>query len=247
MISQHLSDPEQYLEESQQSSRFWTTWLPIAAFFAIPICAWVAPDFFKQWFAKEDTGILEFLHFFLPLLTALIGLRLCFSPLVRKDTFLVLWCAAMFVGGIYLSGEEASWGQHYFGWATPEGWSEINDQQETNFHNTSNLLDQLPRAILVAGIMLTGIIYPWLLINRPGLLPKRFNFTYPPLALVPLALVTAACWGYRGLRKTDVFKEFLVYRPGEFQELFIVWFLFYYALFLLWREQRERREQQTEA
>ena len=241
MIAQHLSDPQQYRQESAGSSRLWNLWLPVLVFIAIPFLAWKTPDFFANWFAREDTGILEFLHFFLPLLTALIGLRLCFSPLIRQDKFLLLWCAAMFVGGIFLSGEEASWGQHYLGWATPEGWSELNDQQETNLHNVSHLLDQLPRGVLVAGIMITGLIYPWILLNRPGLLPKRFNFTYPPLALVPLALVTAACWGYRGLKKTDMFDAYLIYRPGEFQELFIVWYLFYYALFLLWRERHERQ------
>ncbi len=190
--------------------------------------------------ASERYGLLEFLHFFLPLITALIGLRLAFSKQVRADSFALFWCIALFVGGIYLAGEEASWGQHYIGWATPEAWIQANDQQETNLHNTSNLLDQLPRGILVAGIVVTGIIYPWLLLNRPGLLPKRFNFTYPPLALLPLATLTAACWIYRALNKGTELKAYLVYRPGEFQELFIVWFLCYYAFFLLWREKRRR-------
>ena len=32
-------------------------------------------------------------------------------------------------------GEEISWGQRIFGWNTPEGFSEINAQEETNLHN----------------------------------------------------------------------------------------------------------------
>ncbi|MEP1207062.1 MAG: hypothetical protein ABJM29_09855 [Rhizobiaceae bacterium] len=242
MNCEFISDPEQYRAESQASSRIWTLWLPIAAFIFIPILAWYDRDFFFTWFDNETHGLLEFLHFLLPLITALIGLRLAFSKLVRSDPFIMLWCIAMFLGGVYLAGEEASWGQHYFGWTTPDAWLDANDQQETNLHNISNVLDQLPRGILVGGIVVTGLIYPWLLLNRPGFLPARFNFTYPPLALVPLALVTSACWIYRGLRKGTELSTFLVYRPGEFQELFIVWFLCYYALFLLWRERRCRSQ-----
>lgn len=235
-----ISDPDSYRAESRESSRLWTLWLPVAAFFFIPFLAWYAPKFFSTWFDNEAHGLLEFLHFLLPLITALIGLRLVFSPHIRSDPLIFFWCIAMVLGGIYLAGEEASWGQHYVGWATPETWVNVNDQQETNLHNTSNLLDQLPRGFLVAGIVLTGIVYPWLLLKRPGLLPSRFNFTYPPLALFPLATLITACWIYRALNKGTELKSYLVYRPGEFQELFIVWFLCYYAFFLLWREKRCR-------
>ena len=183
----------------------------------------------------------KFIHFFFPLLTALIGLRLMFTPLVRSDWFLMMWCSLIFLGGIYLAGEEASWGQHYLEWATPENWRTVNDQQETNLHNVSNLLDQLPRAILLVGIFVTCIIYPWILIKKPNLLPRRFDFTYPPLALQPLAWLIFAASLYRLIRKTNLFNEFLNYRPGEFQELFIVWLLLYYALFLYWRERSLHR------
>lgn len=33
------------------------------------------------------------------------------------------------------AGEELSWGQWLFQWQTPEGWSAINKQHETNLHN----------------------------------------------------------------------------------------------------------------
>ena len=32
-------------------------------------------------------------------------------------------------------GEEASWGQHWFGFSTPEGLKKLNAQEETNLHN----------------------------------------------------------------------------------------------------------------
>lgn len=35
----------------------------------------------------------------------------------------------------FAAGEEISWGQRVFGWATPEQLAELNRQGETNFHN----------------------------------------------------------------------------------------------------------------
>ncbi len=241
MASEFTHPPERYLAESAVSSRIWNLWLPVGAFFLVPFIAWYNEPFFRMWFASEQTGILEFIHFFFPLLTGLIALRLLFTPLVRGDNFLILWCSLMVVGGIFLAGEEASWGQHYFEWATPDTWQGVNDQQETNLHNVSNLLDQLPRGILLAGIFITCVIYPWLLINRPGLLPRRFDFTYPPIALRPLALLIVAASIYRLVKKSGYVDGYLNYRPGEFQELFIVWLLLYYALFLYWRERSLHR------
>lgn len=39
-------------------------------------------------------------------------------------------------------GEEFSWGQRLFGWATPESFMEINEQSETNLHNLATQVFQ---------------------------------------------------------------------------------------------------------
>src|SRR3546814_4167282 len=52
-----------------------------------------------------------------------------------------------------MAGEEASWGQHYAGWLTPDNWQALNDQGETNLHNTSSWLDQKPRTLLEIGVI----------------------------------------------------------------------------------------------
>jgi len=49
---------------------------------------------------------------------------------------------------LYYFFEEISWGQHIFGWETPDFFIEINSQNETNIHNTSSLLNELPRNLL---------------------------------------------------------------------------------------------------
>jgi hypothetical protein len=43
---------------------------------------------------------------------------------------------------IVMAGEEISWGQRIFGWATPEFFRENNIQGETNFHNMDTQLFQ---------------------------------------------------------------------------------------------------------
>lgn len=63
----------------------------------------------------------------------------------------------MTLGAFYFAGEEVSWGQHLFGWETPEGFVAINDQQETNLHNTSSWLDQKPRLLLECWVLLLAI------------------------------------------------------------------------------------------
>ena len=49
---------------------------------------------------------------------------------------------------LYYFFEEISWGQHIFGWKTPDFFMKINSQNETNIHNASSLFNELPRNFL---------------------------------------------------------------------------------------------------
>lgn len=48
-----------------------------------------------------------------------------------RRVFYLMLAALMFV----CAGEEMSWGQRIVGWQTPESWSRMNAQAETNLHN----------------------------------------------------------------------------------------------------------------
>lgn len=52
------------------------------------------------------------------------------------------------LGSFVLAGEEASWGQHYFGWEATGYLAEHNVQKETNFHNLGNGYEQVPKILL---------------------------------------------------------------------------------------------------
>ena len=70
--------------------------------------------------------------------------------------YIAIWTAAL----VYFAGEEASWGQWYFGWETPEKFLPFNDQGETNLHNVSSWLDQKPRILVELFVALTGFFLP---------------------------------------------------------------------------------------
>ncbi len=78
--------------------------------------------------------------------------RARFSSLGRRTWFLLL--ALLF---LFLTGEEISWGQRIFGWATPEGYAKRNMQDETNLHNLDLFHLQKTRPGTEEHIQKTGI------------------------------------------------------------------------------------------
>lgn len=224
--------PESYRSETRSFSKVWWVVLPLVLLVAVPVIARYAPDFFNTWLESEKTGLFEFIHAAFPLIAAAIGLTLLFNPRVRADRFLFFWVLAMVLGCTYLGGEEASWGQHYFEWSSPAIFDAINDQQETNLHNISSWFDQKPRAIVMFGMIVGGLLCPWLILKRPGTLPRRFDIIYPPLATVVLATIILLLQFYGEVRK-DLFPQaWNGFRDGEWLETFMSFFLLYYAIFL---------------
>jgi hypothetical protein len=141
------------------------------------------------------------------------------------------WLIMILLGSIYFGGEEASWGQHWLGWATPEALSSLNDQGETNLHNTSSWLDQKPRLLLELGVLTGGLLYPlflWLRRQARPTDPRGIHFwLWPPRQLLPTALLAIAIGLPQRLEK--IFGWPIPYpldiRASETQE-------FYFALFL---------------
>ena len=106
------------------------------------------------------------------------------------------WLVLIIAGSFYFGGEEASWGQHWFGWATPGAVSALNDQGETNLHNTSSWLDQKPRLFLEMGVLAGGLLYPLVLRlrrqERPSDPRDIHYWLWPTKQLLPTALLATA-------------------------------------------------------
>ena len=71
-------------------------------------------------------------------------------------TWVIVWTLAC----VYFAGEEISWGQWIFDWDTPEAIRSINIHGETNLHNMTNLLDNIPRFLVELLIVVGGLILP---------------------------------------------------------------------------------------
>ncbi|MGB5327676.1 MAG: hypothetical protein WBO58_05590, partial [Gammaproteobacteria bacterium] len=139
--------------------KIWWLYLPVLFFclrYAIALFT-NATTGLESWF-RDELGVIENLTVVLLVMALFYTVRLIVAHAdsmdLRFKTFLVLYC----LGCIYFAGEEASWGQHWFGWQTSEFFQEINTQGETNLHNTTNLLDRLPKGIVSLLIFIGGIV-----------------------------------------------------------------------------------------
>lgn len=209
--------------------RFWTLWLPLLILlfqFGLEI-TFSSSDLAHLMSEEGPVEMLQWLiivgAFFVAAAT-----MLRINPKHNKGIFVWLLIAAL--ACLYVAGEEISWGQHFLNWSTPEYWRAVNDQHETNLHNTSSWLDQKPRLILLLGIVVGGIVFPLLQKYKPGLLPERFAVIYPPMALLPVALLVIGPPLVQDV--TELFGIGLFERVSEVQELYMFYFVLLYLIVL---------------
>ena len=178
----------------------------------------------------SENGPHETLQFICALLGLIFAFKCLKSAIQQKSSFLIAWVSCFCFGCAYIAGEEISWGQHILEWSTPEFWGQVNDQNETNLHNTSSWLDQKPRLVLLVGTIVGGLIIPALAKFKPSALPQQFTIIYPPAILS----VTA---GFALLVKlTDKLQEAfdlsLLTRASEVEELYLFYFVLLYLILL---------------
>ena len=211
-------------------------WLHLPITFAVVLIAWSLLDFhtYEAWALGED-GVIEALHVVLPLTAMGLSLWLLSRQRVRRSGWLTLWISLAALGSFYIAGEEASWGQHFFHWATPEGWQSINDQGETNLHNTSSWLDQKPRTLLEIAIFLGAILVPLALRRWPKLGQQPWSIILPPFIGLPTAIVMEAVRLPERLAEVFADRSGFLFRPSEVQETYIYFYIFLYLVVLMRR------------
>ncbi len=151
---------------------------------------------------------------------------------VRRQPLLWAWLALAALGSLYIAGEEASWGQNYIGWGTPEGWQALNDQNETNLHNTSSWLDQKPRTLLELGVIVGGILIPLAALRWPAIRRARLAIILPPFLCLPSAVIAEAV--RMSERALDALAPGSAWfeRASEVQELYFYLFILLYLIAL---------------
>jgi hypothetical protein len=147
------------------------------------------------------------------------------------------WVLAWAVACLYFAGEECSWGQHYFGWGTPEPIAELNKQNETNLHNMSTWLNMKPRTLVEIWILVGGLIIPAArLFEKPRPMPPRpdpgraedwFWPTTPGIAAAGMNIVGRAfdAARHRFDEESPAFETLTQLGSSEAREFFIALFL----------------------
>lgn len=214
---------------SETVPRLWWAWVPLVITFL---------QIIKEFFFDHHT-LTIFLSEGGPWETAqacLMAAGFVLAVLILKEIpksapkYLYGWVALAAIACFYVAGEEVSWGQHLFGWATPEFWAEVNDQQETNLHNTSSWLDQKPRLVLEIGVLTGGLIFPLLYKYKPSVLPALFAPIYPPRFLWLTALLVV---GLKIADKTSEALDVILFeRVSEVIEFYLYYFVVLYLITL---------------
>jgi hypothetical protein len=133
-----------------------------------------------------------------------------------KNFLVVAFCLVAVVFGIFIAGEEISWGQRIFNIQTPEKLKEINNQDETTIHNIEQNTDIFRYFTLFAGVH--GAI-SWLIIHglkKTQLIPKKiinsFQLWVPPSYTVTWFVLTPYIffYGYGGLTRFSENVELLL-------------------------------------
>jgi hypothetical protein len=177
-----------------------------------------------------EGSIHEILQFLMVLAACIIAIY-TLVKLHNKELWRVGWLSLMAICCFYVAIEEISWGQSFFNWATPDYWQNINNQQETNLHNTSRWLNQIPRYGLMAGIAVGGFLIPFVKWAKPNLLPQKFNDVYPSayFTISALCLLIVAL----GHKLSKTFLDMKLFeRASEVEEIFIYFFVLLYAIMI---------------
>jgi len=206
-------------EVLQGSSSLWLG-LPLLLAVALSLLAHAAHDFYGTYMASELGGV-ELLQAVVIAGAAVLAAVTLAQPAVRRRPWLAAWLLLAVAGCVYTAGEEVSWGQHLFAWATPEPWQQFNDQGETNLHNVSAWFDQKPRLILQIAILVGALALP--LLRHTRLYPRnpRIAYLMPSLRCVPSAAMVAVIQVEGAVLDLMDGGLLLYYRPSEVQELFI--------------------------
>lgn len=222
----------QVVADPDRLSAWWWLVLPLAVALALSLTHLWARPFYRVWIGSESRGLLELSHVILPLAACAIAARILLLQQIQGRPLLTLWVAVAALACFYIAGEEANWGQHYVNWATPEAWMAVNDQGETNLHNTSSWLDQKPRLLLELGVIVGGILVPLAALWRPAIRRAPLAVILPPLLCLPSALLAEGIRMSERLAASLGDKPYLFHRPSEVQEFYFYLFTLLYLIVL---------------
>ncbi|MEM7519241.1 MAG: hypothetical protein AAF368_20235, partial [Planctomycetota bacterium] len=193
-----MSDSLEGVNERRLPRLLWIG-VPILGLAGPPLARAIDDGFYRS-VLRGERGVIEGGTVLFLVLATIAAISLLVRDAKGTARFPKRWLKGWFVlfalGCIYFGGEEASWGQHWFGWSTPEALAEANKQQETNLHNLDGiwnaLLDKLPRNLLTLAALVGGVIGAVVLRKRRRAEGLNFStvrdWVWPTMVCLPAAL-----------------------------------------------------------
>jgi hypothetical protein len=208
---------------------WWWLGVPVVIGIFVVVSFRIAPEFYHRWVAREGPGILETMQFIWMVMGLAIAVQLLFDPFVRARPFVLTVTILAALTCLYIGGEEEGWGQHIFEWQEPELVTELNPEGEIGLHTINPAFEQVPRQLLVIGVLIGGLIVPLAARFYPGLRTFRLALFLPAAALVPTAAGVVFFKFWEFLTKHGVAPEFGK-RPSETIECYLFFFLLGYLV-----------------
>tara|TARA_B100000900_G_C20403875_1_gene643904 strand:+ start:39 stop:800 length:762 start_codon:yes stop_codon:yes gene_type:complete len=172
-------------------------------------CKYLKPSYCQINFFENilyENGFVENLQI-LFLIVSIYFLIISFKKLNLKK-IIKIFLTIKILALIYYLGEEISWGQHFFKWVSPEFFLKNNNQGETNLHNISNLLDQLPRTLVMLWCGLIPVIFYFI--------KKNFSLNYETkLIFIPTDQLLKISIFFLLIFLPDFFVDKLSLHPGH--------------------------------
>lgn len=208
-------------------------WIPVCFFcFQIILELTLPPNLLAS--VHTENGLHEVLQAIVLMAAFIISLLCLYQLRGHQKPFLTAWVGLAALCCFYVGGEEISWGQHIFDWTSSDFWQQVNDQNETNLHNTSSWLDQKPRLILLVGVILGGLMIPVSRKFNFSFAPVRFEIIYPSwrlsLTAMFVLLITFLDKVEEAIDSLSIFE-----RASEIQELYMFYFVMLYMIELYTR------------
>jgi hypothetical protein len=215
------------------SPRWWMLYVIVPPILLVSILAAdIAGGDIRYWVVESRVGILESGVGGLAFAAAIVTLAAFFQPAIRHDWIVRGWLLAFVIAMVYFAGEDLNWGQHYFGWQSPEYFLIHNKEKETNLHNISSWFNQKPRLVVEVWLLVACIAVPlgWQL-------PRRVTARFVPAMFWPdRRLVIVAALGLLVLATDWLTKRGIMpytMRWSEVEEVFFVYGWLVYGLMLL--------------
>lgn len=221
-----------------------STDLPFRYAVGLPLFVFLGPAILSLLIADKDLvavwieserGLVENLTMLLALAGAIIAVKGARRAAKLSSRLLTAWLCLFAFGFLYIATEEASWGQHWIAWPTPDWLMEINRYGEANLHNTYRFIDRVPKTIVGITVALAGVGWPlyrrWKQLDlgdkmnwRRWLLPTDATLLIGSFFVFAWIVDRVLIWNDLGRQLGDGFSH------SEHRELMMITFLFLYVL-----------------